>query len=157
MIQIEFDPANRRLEAVIPIPPPDNHLHASGQYARYPKSAYKEWLGLVVAPLRDALGAWEPDTSNWWVVRGQLALHPHAGDSQNYLKATLDWLSGAYVSGGAVAHQGGLWNDDCRVALGLWVPVEVRSKEPRLTLVVKPWPQECWPQGWKARKVARLR
>lgn len=155
MIDLRPDPDARRLEAVIPLPPPDNHLHASGQYGRYPTAAYKTWLGLVAEPLQDALLAvgWAADTDTWWAVGGKLALPPRAGDNQNYLKASLDWLSGAYVDRGRIEHRGGWWDDDCRVVLGLWVPVEVRSPEPRVTLVVEAWPRELWPAP--AKKLRR--
>lgn len=112
-----------------PLPPPDNHLHATGQYGRYARPAYKDWLQIARPLLLEALGdAWEPDTARWWRITVSLHLGSR-GDGQNYLKPLLDLLSGAYVveqaftdakgrkiSKGTILHGRGLWDDDCRVA-----------------------------------------
>lgn len=140
----------------VPLPPPDNHCHRSGQYSRYATAAYRDWLAVAGPRLQAALGAaWEPDTERWWEVRVTLRLPGGARpDGQNLLKPLLDLLSGKHTLDadgeagrrGQVVRGRGLWNDDNRlqravmetVAIGC-PPAECGAE---LVAVVVPAPED---------------
>src|SRR5690242_12641111 len=63
-----FDPETRRLRLSLPLPPPDNLCHRSGQFSRYATAPYRDWLSLAARRLREALGPWPADGDEWWGV-----------------------------------------------------------------------------------------
>lgn len=154
-----FDPDTGRLVLVLPLPPPDNHCHASGQYGRYPTKAYKDWLGIAGPMLAEVLGDWQPDTAQWWVVTGTLWLGSQ-GDGPNYLKATLDLLSGAQIKAdnprkGSIVKPGALWDDDRRVTVGFWMPAWLRHPDPCVMLHVEPCQDPLLlPRDWRVEEAA---
>lgn len=104
------------LVILLPLPPSDNQCHRSGQYGRYPTTAYKTWLDLSAPLLRVALGQRPIDTTEWWEVNLGVWNKPRGYDVQNLGKAVLDLLSGAQVDGkGKIVKPGALYDDDKRV------------------------------------------
>jgi hypothetical protein len=154
-----FDREPPFLRLTLPLPPPDNHLHASAAGRRYPTKQYQEWLRYCRPILEEVLGDWEPPSARWWLVDPIFSM-PSRGDAQNCLKALFDLLSGAYVvergytdekgrkiSKGAILHGGGLWADDNRIAGVRMLVREFRSSAPGVVLVAQdagPWyPCDC--------------
>lgn len=162
-----FDPETGCLTLELPLPPPDNACHRSSAGGkRYPTAAYKDWLDLVAPQLREVLGDWQPDRERWWRVRGVVWLAGQ-GDGPNYIKATLDLLSGAYVvptaftdrkgkkvSKGTILKPGAFWDDDRRVGEVRWTTGYMRHATPWLFLEVEPMEA---PRDWKAEQQAQER
>lgn len=139
------------LSVELPLPPPDNALHMSGQYCRYATKAYKEWLTICRPILKDAIGGREPDTERWWVVTLGFYM-PARGDMPNREKAALDLLAGSSVcedkgkdKGKIVKAGDGFFDDDCRVTRVVkdWVEIGTPVDEARVRIVVHEGEPPC--------------
>lgn len=136
---------------------PDNQCHSSGMGGRFATAAYKAWLREYAPQLDSLLGDWQPDTSRWWAVAGEVYLDSRS-DAPNLQKAALDLLSGSYVddegkldpaSGrivgkGRIRKPGALWDDDRRVRTIRWDVMMRRCAEPFVVLHVV-----AAPEGWE--------
>lgn len=154
----------------LPLPPPDNMCQRSGQYHRYVTAEYRDWLDICGPMVRAALPGWEPDTERWWEVSGKLWFGPRTrGDGPNYIKPSLDLLTGARgakkgepdprtgepigPSGvGRIIKPGLFWNDDRRVHLGFWRVIGTHHAEPTLELTVVPDAPPLRAEKAKARR-----
>lgn len=139
------------LQLTLPLPPSANRLFRVGPYAGYATAEYRDWLRICAPMLREALGPeWETSTSSWWVVSGWLKLGKRHGDGPNYLKATLDLLTGSRMpvdgeegpdgklpQDKILKRKDGVWNDDKRVLLRNWTVVGINHPEPMLDLSVQ--------------------
>lgn len=128
----------------LPVPPTDNHLHINRGRTRIATSRYKEYLLEAHERLLEQLPPGHtPDTDTYWHVHLELHLRGNHGDPPNYLKATLDALSGHCPSGGGIHTFPGFWDDDRRISRLTLIHATVGSTDPHIHITLTPEMQPC--------------